>query len=69
MVLSCSTQLASGIGPDQAFLEIGFSSFTALEARNRLCDLTGLLLSPVIIVRVPDAARPWSGTCVRSSAW
>lgn len=37
------------IGPHDNFLEIGFSSFTALEVRNRLCQAIGLELSPVVL--------------------
>ncbi|MCK9900266.1 acyltransferase domain-containing protein, partial [Frankia sp. Cpl3] len=42
---------AVGAGDD--FLEIGFSSFTALEVRNRLCEVTGLLLPPVVMYEHP----------------
>jgi acyl transferase domain-containing protein len=44
------------IGPDDNFLEIGFSSFTALEVRNRLCEVTGLELSPVVLYDHPTPA-------------
>ncbi|MFI5806911.1 type I polyketide synthase [Streptomyces sp. NPDC051561] len=35
------------------FLDMGFSSFTALEVRNRLCDATGLLIPPVAMYEYP----------------
>ncbi|MEU5404180.1 beta-ketoacyl synthase N-terminal-like domain-containing protein [Streptomyces sp. NPDC005963] len=38
------------------FLDIGFSSFTALEVRNRLCEATGLLLPPVLLYDYPTPA-------------
>ena len=41
------------IGPDDNFLEAGFSSFTALEMRNRICAETGLELSPVVLYDHP----------------
>ncbi|WP_462166458.1 acyltransferase domain-containing protein, partial [Frankia sp. AiPs1] len=41
------------IGVGDSFLEIGFSSFTALEVRNRLCEATGLLLAPVVMYDHP----------------
>ncbi|MGW6310242.1 type I polyketide synthase [Streptomyces niveus] len=41
------------IASDVSFLDIGFSSFTALEVRNRLCSATGLLLPPVVMFQYP----------------
>ncbi|MEV0750511.1 type I polyketide synthase [Streptomyces sp. NPDC050273] len=41
------------IAAEDNFLEIGFSSFTALEVRNRLCEATGLLLPPVLLFDHP----------------
>ncbi|MCM3924595.1 acyltransferase domain-containing protein [Frankia sp. AiPs1] len=41
------------IGADDNFLDIGFSSFTALEVRNRLCEATGLTLPPVLLYEHP----------------
>ncbi|WP_316777876.1 type I polyketide synthase [Streptomyces sasae] len=48
-----STEL---IGADDSFLDIGLSSFTALEVRNRLCEATGLLLPPVLLFDHPTPA-------------
>nr|WP_281390703.1 acyltransferase domain-containing protein [Sphaerisporangium rubeum] len=44
------------IGADDNFLHIGFSSFTALEVRNRLCEATGLQLPPVLLYDYPTPA-------------
>ncbi|OWV05800.1 beta-ketoacyl synthase [Micromonospora wenchangensis] len=44
------------IRPDDNFLEIGFSSFTTLEVRNRLCESTGLDLSPIVLFDHPTPA-------------
>ncbi|MGW0940436.1 type I polyketide synthase [Streptomyces sp. NPDC002666] len=41
------------IAAEDNFLEIGLSSFTALEVRNRLCEATGLLLPPVLLFDHP----------------
>jgi hypothetical protein len=41
------------VEPGIGFLELSFSSFTALELRNRLCLATGLQLSPVTIFDHP----------------
>ncbi|MEV7188940.1 beta-ketoacyl synthase N-terminal-like domain-containing protein [Kitasatospora sp. NPDC093102] len=35
------------------FQNAGFSSFTALDLRNRLCEATGLLLEPVVVYDHP----------------
>jgi acyl transferase domain-containing protein len=45
------------IGPEEKFLDIGLSSFTALEVRNRLCEVTGLLLPPVLLFDHPTPAE------------
>jgi acyl carrier protein len=47
---------ADAIDAEANFLEIGFSSFTALEVRNRLCEVTGLLLPPVLLYDYPTPA-------------
>ncbi|MEU6879661.1 beta-ketoacyl synthase N-terminal-like domain-containing protein [Streptomyces sp. NPDC046712] len=44
------------IDAEDNFLDIGFSSFTALEVRNRLCEATGLLLPPVLLFDYPTPA-------------
>ncbi|WP_043195775.1 type I polyketide synthase [Streptomyces sp. NRRL WC-3725] len=44
------------IDPEDKFLDIGLSSFTALEVRNRLCQVTGLLLPPVLLFDHPTPA-------------
>ncbi|WP_431884282.1 acyl carrier protein [Micromonospora gifhornensis] len=44
------------VGPDDNFVEIGLSSFTALEVRNRLCEGTGLELSPLALFEHPTPA-------------
>ncbi|MDJ1134160.1 type I polyketide synthase [Streptomyces iconiensis] len=41
------------IAAEDNFVDIGFSSFTALEVRNRLCESTGLELSPVLLFDYP----------------
>ncbi|MGW1848524.1 type I polyketide synthase [Streptomyces sp. NPDC001966] len=41
------------IHDSENFLDMGFSSFTALEVRNRLCDATGLLIPPVAMYEYP----------------
>ncbi|WP_151775682.1 type I polyketide synthase [Streptomyces abyssomicinicus] len=41
------------IGVSENFLDMGFSSFTALEVRNRLCEATGLLIPPVAMYDHP----------------
>ncbi|MFF2813569.1 beta-ketoacyl synthase N-terminal-like domain-containing protein, partial [Streptomyces sp. NPDC058000] len=41
------------IEPGDNFMEIGFSSFTALDVRNRLCEATGLQLPPVLLFDHP----------------
>ncbi|MFC9295718.1 type I polyketide synthase [Streptomyces sp. NPDC057010] len=44
------------IDAEDNFLDIGFSSFTALEVRNRLCEATGLILPPVLLYDYPTPA-------------
>ncbi|MBT2439187.1 acyltransferase domain-containing protein [Streptomyces sp. ISL-36] len=44
------------IDAEDNFLDIGFSSFTALEVRNRLCEATGLPLPPVLLYDYPTPA-------------
>ncbi|MGW0608279.1 acyltransferase domain-containing protein, partial [Streptomyces sp. NPDC002640] len=41
------------IGASENFVDMGFSSFTALEVRNRLCEATGLLIPPVAMYDHP----------------
>ncbi|KUL24781.1 type I polyketide synthase [Streptomyces regalis] len=41
------------ISAEDNFLDIGLSSFSALEVRNRLCEATGLLLPPVLLFDHP----------------
>ncbi|MFE5212554.1 type I polyketide synthase [Streptomyces sp. NPDC056600] len=45
------------IGPEEKFLDVGLSSFTALEVRNRLCEVTGLRLPPVLLFDHPTPAE------------
>jgi acyl carrier protein len=47
---------AGDIDPELEFVALGFSSFTALELRNVLCDATGLLLPPVAVFEHPTPA-------------
>ncbi|MGW1642903.1 type I polyketide synthase [Streptomyces lavendulae] len=42
------------IDPEVPFLRLGFSSFTGLDLRNRLCLATGLLLEPVVVFDHPS---------------
>ncbi|MGW5352856.1 type I polyketide synthase [Streptomyces sp. NPDC004031] len=39
-----------------SFVDSGFSSFTALELRNRLCEATALELPPVVVLEHPTPA-------------
>ncbi|WP_157851686.1 acyltransferase domain-containing protein, partial [Streptomyces monomycini] len=41
------------VAADARFMDLGFSSFTALDLRNRLCEDTGLLLRPVVVFDHP----------------
>ncbi|MGC4807760.1 type I polyketide synthase [Micromonospora sp. DT233] len=45
---------AEAVPADLGFLEAGFSSFTALDLRNRLCEVTGLALPPAVIFELPS---------------
>jgi acyl transferase domain-containing protein len=45
------------IGAEDNFLDVGFSSFTGLDLRNRLCEVTGLPLPPVVIFDCPTPAQ------------
>jgi polyketide synthase 8 len=47
---------ADEIDPELDFVALGFSSFTALELRNLLCEATGLLLPPVTVFEYPSPA-------------
>ncbi|MEU4173849.1 type I polyketide synthase [Streptomyces sp. NPDC026589] len=58
LVRGCAADILGHAAPeaieaDTRFLDIGFSSFTALEVRNRLCAATGLLLPPVVMFEHP----------------
>ncbi|AGL15965.1 beta-ketoacyl synthase [Actinoplanes sp. N902-109] len=44
------------IDAETGFLDLGFSSFTALELRNLLCEATGLDLPPVVIYQLATPA-------------
>ncbi|WBO62924.1 beta-ketoacyl synthase N-terminal-like domain-containing protein [Streptomyces camelliae] len=41
------------LDPEADFLDVGFSSLTAVELRNRLCTVTGLPLPPGVIYDLP----------------
>ncbi|TCO62331.1 type I polyketide synthase [Actinocrispum wychmicini] len=45
------------IGADDDFLDVGLSSFTGLDLRNRLCEATGLELPPVVVFDCPTPTR------------
>ncbi|MEV6609028.1 beta-ketoacyl synthase N-terminal-like domain-containing protein [Kutzneria sp. NPDC051319] len=44
------------VGPDSPFFEIGFNSLSAVELRNRFCELTGLTLTPMLLFDHPTPA-------------
>jgi acyl transferase domain-containing protein len=48
---------AAELEDDAQFQDIGFSSFSVLELRNRLCAATGLELPPVVVFDYPTPAR------------
>lgn len=54
-VLGHATPDAIGAGDN--FLDSGFSSFTGLDLSNRLCQVTGLPLPPVVIFDCPTPAQ------------
>ncbi|UGQ12410.1 type I polyketide synthase [Yinghuangia sp. ASG 101] len=54
------------IAPDAGFPDIGFSSFTALELRNRICEALDVRVSPVVVYDHPtvDALVGYLGTAL-----
>ena len=46
----------AGLDLDLSFVDSGFSSFTALELRNRICEVTALELPPVVVFEHPTPA-------------
>ncbi|MFI9601935.1 acyltransferase domain-containing protein, partial [Streptomyces sp. NPDC052043] len=60
LVRTTATEVLALPGPDDLdpeadFLDVGFSSLTAVELRNRLCAVTGLPLPPSVIYDLPTS--------------
>ena len=45
------------VAPEHVFLELGFTSLSAIELRNRLSDRTGLRLRPTVVMEAATAGR------------